>query len=154
MIARRQYLSARGCRDEVITAGSDLLAIIKVVAAAAEISVQRDGDEVLRDVFGIDLVAGEPPGPVRRARPSGSREGAAVGGRKDDDRFVFGDGPGPGLANIRHPRNVPPGAFAGLRLDGLVDLIEIELKEQVENHAPMLSPLLREFNLDEFRSVW
>ena len=84
---------------------------------AAEVGVQREGDEVLVDVFWFDLGSGVPPGAVSRAGTSCPTQRASVGGGEDYQRLVFGDRALACLGDIGQPIDLAPRALARLRFD-------------------------------------
>jgi hypothetical protein len=92
----------------------------KLVRIAAKVGIERQRNEMLGDVFRLDLNSGVPPGAIRRAGPSRSRERAAVGRRENHERLILGDRLAPRFGNVREPRNLSPRAFAFLRLDNRV----------------------------------
>ena len=124
-LAVAQLAPARRDRDRVIAAGAGLLTKLELVRVAAEIGVEGERDEVLLDILWIDLVSGEPPGAVARAGASRSAEWAAVGGGKDHQRFVLGDGSLACLGDVGHPRDLPPWALAGLGFDHPQEAVEV-----------------------------
>ena len=66
---------ACGYRNQMVPAGTGQLAELNLMRVAAEIGVEGERDEVLLNVFGINLCSGEPPGAIRGTGASRSPQG-------------------------------------------------------------------------------
>ncbi|MFP6659103.1 MAG: hypothetical protein VB853_13055 [Pirellulales bacterium] len=111
--------------DQMVAARANLLAEGQFLRVATEVRIERDGDEMLVDVVRFYLSPGEPPGAIRSTCASRTAQRAAVRRRENDQRLVLGNRAAAGFGDICHPRHFSPWTFAGLRLDCVVQLIEV-----------------------------